>query len=145
MQQSNSPHPTTYHHQATHPLPHSSSDISTIGSGTFATDVVHLGFHNDFPSHRIIRGVKHPLTDSDLVSDDWTKQQLKQLRYVLVNLDSDRKLFWSGQPVDAGRFGMRESMARQYSIGVVEKAIGRVERRERRTSSLGERGGCLVM
>jgi hypothetical protein len=143
MQQPTSPQPTIHHHKATHP--NFSSDISTIGSGTFANDVAHLGVHNDSPSHRIIRRVKHPLTDSDLDSAAWTKQQLEQLRDVLVNLDADRKLFWSNQPVDAGRFGRRESMARQCSIRVIERAIGAVERRERRTRSLVERGGCLVM
>jgi hypothetical protein len=72
MQQSNSPQPITHHHGTTHSPP--SSGISIIGSGTFATDDVYLGVYNDFPSHRITRRVKHPLTDSDLNPDAWTKQ-----------------------------------------------------------------------
>jgi hypothetical protein len=128
-----------------HTMNYLSDDISAIGSGTFATDVVHLGIRNDSLSHRIIRRVKHPLTDHDLDPNAWTMQRLEQFRGALMDLDASRELFWSGQPVDNQRVGRRVCMARQYSIKVIESAIGSTKQSERRNRSLAERGLCLVM
>lgn len=118
--------------------------FTLLGSGNVHTDVVDMS-KPEVRGQRTIQCIKHPLTDRDLNSKTWNKQQLEQLRDVLADVEASRRLYWARQPVDAGRLGRRESMAREHSIRVVERAIDSTRQKTTQGLSLVERSGCLVM
>lgn len=134
----------SYSHNTHPPLPN--DNISPLGSGNIFTNIIII---SNNPQPLVIKCIRHPLNDRDagFLSGNWSRERLRKMRSVLLEVKECRTVYWAQQPDDHQRFGRREALAREHSVKVIDSVILDQEEREgeRREGRMRRDRLCAVM